>query len=88
MTQETITLRACALCGDELPLEQFQIIERWTPDEISVRSIRDMYIERAEVDGDGTHTFYFCRWRHLGQFEGEIGPELAAPEKQENTAAP
>lgn len=74
MVQET--LKPCALCGDELPAEQFQIIEHLTAEEMAGYNLRETTLARADLDADGNYTFYFCRWRHLGMFEGETGPAV------------
>ncbi len=63
--------RQCALCGYEDRKDHFLATERWTRQEVEASDIRREYLQRAEVDGEGNHIFYFCRWRHLGDFLSE-----------------
>lgn len=65
--EQIVTTRQCALCGSEISDDGFCIEERWTTDEVESRSVTAFALERAQRD-DGTVTFYFCRWRHLGDF--------------------
>lgn len=86
MAQGTDNTRVCALCGQEFDTEHFHIAEHWTRDEVEARNIGSARLERADVDEGGNHTFYFCRWRHLGDFLSECGLESRVlREKEELT---
>ena len=73
MAEATGTVRACALCGTEFEVDGFVAIERWTRQEVDSHEVRPAVRARAEVDGTGEHTFYFCQWRHLGMFQADCG---------------
>ncbi len=73
----TYDVRQCAVCGYEAGKDQFLVTERWSRQEVETGGIRREHLQRAEVDDAGEHTFYFCRWRHLGDFlaEANVVPE-------------
>ena len=71
MDSDTGDVRQCAVCGLEAARDQFLVTERWTGAEVEAGGIREEYMQRAEADGEGGHVFYFCRWRHLGDFLAE-----------------
>ncbi|MDP9381129.1 MAG: hypothetical protein M3Q29_13465 [Chloroflexota bacterium] len=68
-------IKTCALCGQSVDTERFCITEQWTSEEVVSHGVGQMYVERADYDGDSTYTFYFCRWRHLGDFMSSCGME-------------
>ncbi len=69
--------RLCALCGQEVDESQFSVSEHWTKDEVASNNVGTQAMERADADDDGGYTFYFCRWRHLGDFLSDCEMESA-----------
>ncbi|MEJ7653245.1 MAG: hypothetical protein WKH64_07820 [Chloroflexia bacterium] len=71
-------IKKCAMCGQEVNIERFCITERWTPKDVDeYRTLTDR-LAHGEEDEEGGYVFYFCRWRHLGDFMSEAGMELQA----------
>ncbi len=71
--------RQCAVCGHEDAKDQFLVTEHWSGPEVEASGIRREHMQRAEMDGEGGYIFYFCRWRHLGDFLAEAS---LAPQEQ------
>lgn len=69
----TDTSRQCAICGHPLPEDHFYIEERWSKSEVESSHILPLRLSRSQIDDQGRYVFYFCRWRHLGDFLSECG---------------
>ncbi len=67
------SMKSCALCGQVVDTSRFCITETWTGEEVASKTLAQAALDRAEVDGEGSYTFYFCRWRHIGDFLSSCG---------------
>ncbi len=68
-------MKECAVCGQQIDENRFHVSEHWSKPEVEAHNIGQARLARADQDGNGNYVFYFCRWRHLGDFQSECGLE-------------